>query len=220
MRSGWRRASGRLSCSGIALYAALRNGLPADLATHGVVLPSEPAALYASLEARREPRETMAFVDHYRPGEPYPNGRTVLALGLTVPANGREYGVDDPFVRREVERVSDVLGLPEPATAYFGEHEILHPSYFGNAGSIGGALYGRVRPFWMSGPLHRPRYCGSPAAVAVEGRGLRAPGGRYPGGPRGRHDLDRQAAPLSGKVEGSWGRRRGGVHAHEPWRPA
>ncbi len=158
VNSGWRRAAGRLSCSGIALYAALKDGLPADLATHGVVLPSDPAALYASLEARREPEETMAFVDHYRPGEPYPNGRAVLALGLTVPANGREYGVEDPFVRREIERVSGALGLPEPATAYFGEHEILHPRYFGTGGSIGGALYGGVRPFWMSGPLHRPRY--------------------------------------------------------------
>jgi phytoene desaturase len=122
------------------------------------VLPSDSAALYASLEAGKEPAETMAFVDYYRPGEPYPNGGRVLALGLTAPANGREYGLDDAFVAREIGRVSRKLGLPKPATEYFGEHEVLHPRYFGAWGGAGGALYGAVKPFWMSGPLHRPRY--------------------------------------------------------------
>jgi phytoene desaturase len=149
---------GRLSCSGVAIYAALEDGLPAPLTTHGVVLPSDPESLYASLEAAEEPRETMAFLDYYRPGEPYPNERPVLALGLTAPPNGRAYGLDDAFVAREVERVSRVVGLPKPLTEYFGEYEVLHPRYFGTRGSAGGALYGAVRPFWMSGPLHRPRY--------------------------------------------------------------
>jgi phytoene desaturase len=155
---GKKRLPKSLSCSGIAVYAALREELPARLATHGVVLPSNPAALYASLEAGEEPEETMAFVDYYRPGEPYPNDRSVLALGLTAPANGRDYGLEDAFVAREIERVSRRIGLPRPATEYFGEHEILHPRYFGTWGSAGGALYGAVKPFWMSGPLHRPRY--------------------------------------------------------------
>jgi phytoene desaturase len=149
---------GRLSCSGVAIYAALEEGLPAPMAAHGVVLPSRPEALYASLEATEEPRETMAFLDYYPPGEPYPNERPVLALGLTAPPNGREYGLDDAFVAREVERVSRAVGLPEPLTQYFGVYEVLHPRYFGARGSAGGALYGAVRPFWMSGPLHRPRY--------------------------------------------------------------
>ena len=147
-----------LSCSGVTVYAALREELPAGLATHGVVLPSDPAALYASLETGEEPEETMAFVDYYRPGEPYQNGRHVLALGLTVPANGWEYGLDDAFVAREIARVSRNLELPKPATEYFGAHEVLHPQYFGAWGSAGGALYGAVKPFWRSGPLHRPRY--------------------------------------------------------------
>ena len=147
---------GEAPCSGIAIYAAIRGELPARLSTHGVVLPSDPAALYASLEAVEEPDETMAFVDYYRPGEPYPNRGHVLALGLTAPANGREYGLEDAFVAREVERVSRVIGLPKPATEYFGEHEILHPRYFGAWGSAGGALYGAVKPFWMTGPP--PRY--------------------------------------------------------------
>src|SRR4028118_2120210 len=49
-----------------------------------------------------EREEAMAFVDYYRPGEPYPNERSVLAVGLTVPANGREYGLEDAFVAREM----------------------------------------------------------------------------------------------------------------------
>jgi phytoene desaturase len=156
--SGEKRPQKRLSCSGIAVYAALREELPAELATHGVVLPSNPAALYESLEAGEEPEEAMAFVDYYRPGEPYQNDGYVLALGLTAPANGREYGLEDTFVAREIERVSETIGLPKPAPAYFSDHTVLHPRYFGAWGSAGGALYGAVRPFWMSGPLHRPRY--------------------------------------------------------------
>jgi phytoene desaturase len=155
---GRKLAPKKLSCSGVAVYAALRERLPAGIATHGVVLPSQPAALYASLEAGEEPKETMAFVNHYRPGEVYPNEKGTLALLFTAPANRREYGLEDAFVTREIERASRAIGLPKPATEYFGEHEILHPRYFGAWGSAGGALYGAVRPLWMSGPLHRPRY--------------------------------------------------------------
>ena len=158
LEPGKRRPRKRLSCSGVAVYAALGEELPAGIPIHGVVLPSSPTALYGNLEAGEEPGETMAFVDYYRPGEPYPNEGHVLALGLTAPANGREYDLDDGFVGREIERVSRVIGLPRPATEYFEEYEILHPRYFGAWGSAGGALYGAVRPLWMSGPLHRPRY--------------------------------------------------------------
>jgi len=156
--SGDGAAGRRLSCSGVAVYAALGEELPGSVPPHSVVLPSDPAALHASLEAGREPEETMAFVNHYRAGEVYPNGGGTLALLLTAPANGREYGLEDPFVEREVERVSRAVGLRRPATAYFGEHLVLDPGYFGERGSVGGALYGEARPFWRSGPLHRPRY--------------------------------------------------------------
>jgi phytoene desaturase len=158
LQPGRKRPPKRLTCSGVTVYAALEEDLPARLATHSVVLPSSPAALYGSLENGEEPEETMAYVDHYRPGDPYPNERAVLALGLTAPANGRGYGLEDAFVAREIERVSRRIGLPEPATEYFGEYRILHPRYFGTRGSPGGALYGEARPFWRSGPLHRPRY--------------------------------------------------------------
>ena len=148
----------RLSCSGVAIYASLEEELPPSIPPHSVVLPSDPAALHASLEAGREPDETMAFVNHYRAGEVYPNDGGTLALLLTAPANGREYDLEDPFVRREVERISRAVGLRGPATAHFGERIVLDPGYFGEWGSAGGALYGEARPFWRSGPLHRPRY--------------------------------------------------------------
>ena len=153
-----KRAKERLSCSGVAVYATLNEELPAGVGTHSVVLPSEPEALYKSLEAGYEPRETMAFLNYYRGGEIYPNEGGTLALLLTAPANGREYGLEDQFVGREIERVSAAAGLREPATRYFGEYEVLDPGYFGAWGSEGGALYGAVRPFWRSGPLHRPPY--------------------------------------------------------------
>lgn len=158
LEPGKKAAPGKLSCSGVVVYAVLAGELPGPPANHGVVLPSDPDTLYESLEAGREPAEAMAFVDYYRPGDPYPNERPVLALGLTAPANGREYGLADPFVARELERVGRTLGLSRPIRDYFADHTVLHPRYFGGWGSAGGALYGAVRPFWMSGPLHRPRY--------------------------------------------------------------
>ena len=153
-----KRTNERLSCSGVAVYATLGQDLPSGVAAHSVVLPADPGALYASLEAVEEPRETMAFVNYYRGGEIYPNDGGTLAVLLTAPANGREYGLEDPFVVREIERVSAAAGLPGPATRYFGEYEILDPAYFGEWGGAGGALYGAVRPFWRSGPLHKPGY--------------------------------------------------------------
>ena len=158
LSSGGKPSRKKLSCSGVAVYATLREELPDSIANHGVILPSEPEALYRSLEAGEEPDETMAFANYYRPGEVYPNEKGTLALLFTAPANGREYGLEDSFVVREVERVSRKLGLPKSVTDYFGGHTVLHPRYFGEWGSPSGALYGAVRPFWMSGPLHRPRY--------------------------------------------------------------
>ena len=149
---------GRRSCSGVALYAALREELPGRVPAHSVVLPSEPERLYRSLEAGEEPEETMAFVNLYRAGEVYPNDGGTLAVLLTAPANGKEYGLEDAFVGCEIERVSRAVGLPRPATDYIGEHAVFDPQYFGTWGGEGGALYGAARPFWRSGPLHRPHY--------------------------------------------------------------
>ncbi len=155
---GKARQPGSLSCSGVAIYAALHEELPGDVAAHGVVLPSSPDELHNSLERNVEPRETMAFVNYYRPGEVYPNEKATLAVLLTAPANGWEYTLEDGFVAREIARISERIGLPKPATQYFTEHKILPPEYFAQHGATGGALYGAARPFWMSGPFHRPRY--------------------------------------------------------------
>jgi phytoene dehydrogenase-like protein len=149
----------RLSCSGVALYAALREELPPETPAHSVVLPADADSLYRSLEVKEEPSETMVFVNYYRPGEIYhTNDRGVLALLLTAPANGRDYDLEDAFVARELERVSRLLELRRPIPEYFGSHAVLHPRYFGEWGGAGGALYGAVRPLWRSGPLHRPPY--------------------------------------------------------------
>ena len=155
---GQKAGSMKLSCSGVAIYAALKEELPEGVATHGVVLPRDPRALYASLEAREEPEETMAFVNYYRPREVYPNDRGTLALLLTAPPNGREYGLRSPFVEKELGRLGREIGLPRPVEEYLGEREILHPRYFEGWGAPGGALYGAVRPIWRSGPFHAPRY--------------------------------------------------------------
>jgi phytoene desaturase len=60
------RPKERLSCSGVAVYATLREELPAGVGVHSVVLPSDPFALYTSLEAGIEPRESMAFHNNNR----------------------------------------------------------------------------------------------------------------------------------------------------------
>ncbi|TQO20676.1 phytoene dehydrogenase-like protein [Rhodoglobus vestalii] len=147
-----------LTCSGVAIYGVLERLLPDATATHSVVLPDDPAALHRSLAAGLVPQQTMAFVNYYRPGEIYPNEKATVALLLTTPADGRRYGLDDPFVRREVERISEVMGLDRPITQMLGEYEILDPEYFSGWGAMGGALYGATRPLWQSGPFHAPAY--------------------------------------------------------------
>src|SRR4028118_2440431 len=104
--TGGKPAGRRLSCSGVAVYAALREELPGSMPPHSVVLPSDPAALHASLEAGEEPEEAMAFVNHYGAGEVYPNGGGTLALLLTAPATGRGYGLGAPLVARGGARVA------------------------------------------------------------------------------------------------------------------
>lgn len=147
-----------LTCSGVAIYGVLETLLPDATATHSVVMPDDPAALHRSLAAGLPPEQTMAFVNYYRPGEIYPNKKATVALLLTAPADGRRYGLDDTFVRREVGRISEVMGLDRPITQLLGAHEVLDPEYFACWGATGGALYGATRPLWQSGPFHAPAY--------------------------------------------------------------
>ncbi|MFG6444675.1 phytoene desaturase family protein [Microbacterium sp. P06] len=156
-RSG-ARESRTLSCSAIAIYGVLRDALPSDIAAHSVILPTKPAALHRSLAAGDEPADTMTFVNHYRAGEIYPNDRSTLGVLLTGPADGGEYTLEHPFVRREIERVSTTMGLDAPLTDGMVESVVLDPQYYGSFGEPHGALYGASRPLWMSGPLHQPAY--------------------------------------------------------------
>ena len=147
-----------LSCSAVAVYGVLREELPADLATHSVVLPTKPAALHRSLEAGDEPADTMVFVNQYRPGEVYPNPRGTVGILLTAPADGGHYTAEHPFVRREVDRVSSAMGLDGALTDLLDEQVVLDPQYYAGGGEPHGALYGAARPPWLSGPFHRPSY--------------------------------------------------------------
>lgn len=152
------RSPRTLSCSAIAIYGVLDEDLPADIAAHSVILPTRPAALHRSLAAGDEPADTMAFVNHYRAGEIYPNGRSTLGILLTGPADGAQYTLEHPFVRREVDRISSTMGLDTPLTERMTESIVLDPQYYGSFGEPHGALYGAARPLWMSGPLHRPAH--------------------------------------------------------------
>ncbi len=145
-----------LSCSAIAIYGVLEKPLPERIAAHSVILPTKPDALHRSLAAGDEPADTMAFVNHYRAGEIYPNDRSTLAILLTSPADGQGYSLDHPFVTREIERISRVMGLDGLLTDGMTETTVLDPRYFGSFGEPHGALYGASRPLWMSGPLHQP----------------------------------------------------------------
>lgn len=147
-----------LSCSGIAIYAALEHPLPDGTVTHSVVMPDDPAALHRSLEAGELPEQTMAFVNYYRPHEVYPNERATVAVLLTAPADGQHYDLSHPWVQGEIARVSAAVGLDRPISELFSEHVVLDPQYFSGWGATGGALYGETNPFWRSGPFHRPGY--------------------------------------------------------------
>ena len=155
-RSATRPAS--LSCSGVAIYASLEGLLPEGTATHSVILPDDPSALHRSLDAGELPEQTMAFLNYYRPHEVYPNDRATVAVLLTAPADGRRYDLDNPWVAREVARVSAAVGLDRPISDLFRDHIVLDPQYFACWGSPGGALYGATNPLWQSGPFHRPGY--------------------------------------------------------------
>ncbi len=145
------------SCSAVGLYAVLNRPLPEGTAVHSVVLPDDPSSLYSSLRRHQEPDQTMAFVNYYPADSHEFNTKDTLALLLTSPSNGSSYRLDSDFVSRELDRVSCLLGLGTGVEDYIESHHILDPEYFGISGSDGGALYGRIRPLWMSGPFHQPR---------------------------------------------------------------
>lgn len=148
----------RASCSGVALFVTLKKPLPEHVVTHSVIMPSNPEALHASLDQREVPSETMAFLNYYKPGHIYPNTKATAAILLTAPANGEKFTIDDPFVQRELKRISRMIGLDFNISELIENHQILDPSYFSEFGASGGSLYGTTRPIWQGGPFHLPGY--------------------------------------------------------------
>ena len=149
---------GKRSCSGVGIYAVLKQPLPEHTVTHSVIMPDNPDDLHASLRAAEPPKQTMAFVNYYKPGQIYPNTKPTVAVLLTAPADGKHYTIGSDWVRAELDRISSVMGLEQPIDTYFEEHTVLDPQYFGSWGSLGGALYGATRQMWQSGPFHSPAY--------------------------------------------------------------
>ena len=148
----------KLTPSGVDVYGVLRDPLPTGVPNRSVLVPDDTEEFFADLEVGAEPEQTVVFLNHYRPGEIYPNEKGTVTLQLAVPASGKGYDFSDPFVRRESQRVVEALALPRPLENYFGEHIVLDPAYFAEWGSVGGAIYGVAHPFWQIGPLHRPLY--------------------------------------------------------------
>lgn len=152
------RQNQKRSCSGVAIYAVLKEDLPAETVTHSVVMPDEPEALYESIKRAEVPSQTMAFVNYYRAYEIYPNTRPTVAVLLTAPADGKHYDLQSDWVRAELGRISKKLGLKQPIDELFADYRILDPAYFGEWGSAFGALYGETRPLWQSGPFKIPAH--------------------------------------------------------------
>jgi phytoene desaturase len=148
----------KLTPSGVDVYAVLREPLPPEVPNRTVLVPDDTEKFFADLESGEEPEQTVVFLNHYRPGEIYPNEKGTVTLQLAVPASGKGYDLSDPFVRRESRRAEDALSLPRPLGDYLEEHVVLDPAYFAEWGSVGGAIYGVAHPFWQIGPLHRPLY--------------------------------------------------------------
>ena len=49
------------SCSGVAIYAVLKQPLPPEIVTHSVVMPDQPSDLYGRLQKNQQPEQTMAL---------------------------------------------------------------------------------------------------------------------------------------------------------------
>jgi phytoene desaturase len=148
----------RVSCSGVALFAVLKEPLPEETVTHSVIMPSSPKSLHESLDQTQLPSETMAFLNYYKPGHIYPNSKATAAILLTAPANGERFSLESDFVQGELKRISSLIGLEGNLADLILDYQILDPMYFAEFGAKGGALYGATRPIWQGGPFHSPGY--------------------------------------------------------------
>ncbi|MEY3625313.1 MAG: hypothetical protein RL696_694, partial [Actinomycetota bacterium] len=146
------------SCSGVAIYAVLKNPLPDEIVTHSVIMPDDSDQLFEAIEAKRPPKQTMTFVNYYRAGHIYPNSKPTVAVLLTAPADGKAHDLNSEWVRQELDRVSEKLGLSSPIDELFEDYQLLNPEYFSVYGAKDGALYGATKPLWQSGPFHAPAH--------------------------------------------------------------
>lgn len=138
---GLPRTEGRLTVSGVAVYAATRE--PAGVPPTTIVAPTDLRAFEDAVSAKAFPRDTMSLVhDH---GDH-------LAVLLTAPPNGRPLDLEHPWVRGQLDRLRRDIGLPEVHGA------VLSPAHFAALGPIGGAIYGRAHAAWRSGPFHPEPY--------------------------------------------------------------
>jgi phytoene desaturase len=135
-----------LTVSGVALYARLSSHLIGALPATSVVTPSSYPQFAAAMSARALPPDTLALV--HADGER-------LALLLTAPPTGRRYGPEHPWVRAQIGRVEQQLGV---SGLLAGEALALTPGSFAEGGATGGAIYGRAWPSWRGGPFHPERY--------------------------------------------------------------
>ena len=125
----------KLTPSGVDVYAVLREPLPPGVPNRSVLVPDDTEAFFADLESGAEPEQTVVFLNHYRPGEVYPNEKGTLTLQFAVPASGKSYDLSDPFVRREARKLEEALALPRPLEAYLEDHLVLDPAYFAEWGA-------------------------------------------------------------------------------------
>jgi phytoene desaturase len=148
------------SCSGVAIYALLKEPLPEGTSMHSVIMPDEPNKMHKALAENRPPEQTMTFVNYYLPQDIYPNVAPSIAVLLTAPSDGESYDAESPWVKKELDRITQVMKLPKHITEYFDPEVkvVLDPQYFGSFGASGGALYGRTRKLWISGPFRLPSY--------------------------------------------------------------
>jgi len=145
---------GNFSCSGVAIYAAFEE--PMDIIDmHSVIMPDNPDQMHEDLNDRKEPGQTMTFLNYYPEGEIYPGKFDSAAILLTAPANNKDYDLESDWVQSQLEFIEKRINSKIPK---FTDHKILDPSYFSTLGTYGGALYGKKKPFWVSGPFHQPSY--------------------------------------------------------------
>ena len=146
--------TGNYSCSGVAIYASFDKPMDVN-EMHSVVMPDNPDQMHKDLNDANEPNQTMAFVNYHPKHEIYPGDFDSAAILLTAPANGKHYNLESDWVQSQLGFIEEKLQTKIPTIT---DHKVLDPRYFSTLGTYGGALYGKKRPYWVSGPFHRPTY--------------------------------------------------------------